>query len=488
MSIEKLSQKSKVALPVFTLIYLVIVCGGIYLFFKDWGYDDPFITFRYARNIASNAGFVYNSGERILSTTTPLYAIILTGAAVSGIKIPAAANLLSGLFIVLGALALWDLGRSWNSFGVRLTGLLLYPTFPLILSTISSETPIYLAFILGAFAFYARGRYNLTGLAAALATLLRPDGILVAGVLGAHFLVSRRQKIPWSALSLFLVVTGAWVIFAWSYFGSPLPVTLAAKQLQNSLEVSQDFAHGSIRVISWYSGNWHYRIEAALALPGLVWGILKNRLWLLLLGWTALYFLAYSILGVSSYFWYYAPLVPGFVAAIGLGVDGAIQIGTKFIGGSINNRSKILTVALTTTVCVIGIQQLVTLVEISKNIDPRMQIYRAVGEWLNNNTAPDATIGTLEVGIIGFFAEREMIDFAGLIQPDIAAQLRNAENYETAAFWAATHYQPDYLVLQDQIFPHLEADYVPRYCQPMRTFQKEQFGYSNDLVVYRCNG
>jgi hypothetical protein len=488
LSIEKLSLKSKIASPLFTSIYLVVVCGGIYLVFKYWGYDDPFITFRYARNLANNAGFVYNPGERILSTTTPLYTLILTGAAVSGLKIPAAASFLSGLFIALGGVALWDLGRSWNSFGVRWTGLLLYPTFPLILSTISSETPIYLAFILGAFAFYARGRYNLTGLTAALATLLRPDGILVACVLGAHFLVSRRQKIPWSALSLFVVATSAWVIFAWSYFGSPLPITLAAKQLQNSLEVSQDFAHGFIRVITWYSSNWHYLIEATLALLGLVWGLLKNRLWLLLFGWTALYFLAYSILGVSSYFWYYAPLVPGFVAAIGLGVDGTIQIGTKFLGGSNNNRSKILTITLTTIVCIIGIQQLVTLAEISKNIDPRMKIYRAVGEWLNNNTAPDATIGTLEVGIIGFFAEREMIDFAGLIQPDIAAQLRNAENYESAAFWAVTHYQPDYLVLQDQIFPHLEEDYIPKYCQPEKTFIKEQFDYSNDLVVYRCNG
>ena len=412
----------------------------------------------------------------------------MTGAAVSGLKIPAAANFLSGLCIALGGVALWYLGRSWNSFGVRWTGLLLYPTFPLLLSTISSETPIYLALILGAFAFYSRGRYNLTGLAAALATLLRPDGILVALVLGAHFLVSRHRKIPWSALFMFVVPVGAWVIFACFYFGSPLPVTLAAKQLQNSLDISQDFAHGFGRVITWYSSNWHYLIETALALLGLAWGILKNRLWLLLLGWTALYFLAYSLLGVTSYFWYYAPLVPGFVAAIGLGVDGAILIGTRLLVGPNNIRSKTLTYALSITVCILGIQQLATLIEISKNIDPRMQIYRSVGEWIDHNTAPDATIGTLEVGIIGFFAEREMIDFAGLIQPDIAAQLRNAENYESAALWAVTHYKPNYLVLHDQMFPQLDADYLPKHCQPEITFHKEQYSYSNDLVVYRCNG
>jgi hypothetical protein len=35
--------------------------------------DDAFITFRYARNIVHGVGFIYNAGERVLGTTTPLY-------------------------------------------------------------------------------------------------------------------------------------------------------------------------------------------------------------------------------------------------------------------------------------------------------------------------------------------------------------------------------------------------------------------------------
>ncbi len=487
MSAAKSINKFKNIPTYLVLSYSIVIGLIIVYYFVEWGYDDPYITFRYAKNIATNNGFVYNLGERVLSTTTPLYAIILSGIGLSGLNLPAAANLLSAIFIALGAIALCDLGHSWNSFGVRWTSLLLYPTFPLILSTISSETPIYLAFVLGAFAFYARGRYNLSGLSVALATLLRPDGILIACVLGIHFVFSKHRKIPWLAISLFVLTIGAWVAFAWLYFGSPLPVTLAAKQLQNSLDISQDFAQGLSRVVGWYSNNWHSLIEAAFALLGVVWGIVKNRIWLLLLGWTALYFVAYSILGVSSYFWYYAPLVPGFVVAIGLGVDGTIQIGANYLGGQYNVRTKVITIVLAITVCILGIQQIATLVELSKNIDPRMQIYRSVGEWINENTTPDATIGTLEVGIIGFFAERKMIDFAGLIQPDIAAQLRNAENYESAAYWAVNHYQPNYLILHDRVFPRLEANYIPKYCKPETTFHGEQYSYINDLVVYKCN-
>ena len=47
--------------------------------------DDSFITYRYARNILAGNGFVYNPGEKVLGTTTPLYtALMAAGAALSG--------------------------------------------------------------------------------------------------------------------------------------------------------------------------------------------------------------------------------------------------------------------------------------------------------------------------------------------------------------------------------------------------------------------
>ena len=39
--------------------------------------DDAYITFRYARNIADGLGFVYNPGQPVLGTTTPLYTMLL---------------------------------------------------------------------------------------------------------------------------------------------------------------------------------------------------------------------------------------------------------------------------------------------------------------------------------------------------------------------------------------------------------------------------
>src|SRR5260221_4694437 len=43
--------------------------------------EDFLITLRYAENIASGRGFVYNPGERVLGSTTPLYTLLLALAA-----------------------------------------------------------------------------------------------------------------------------------------------------------------------------------------------------------------------------------------------------------------------------------------------------------------------------------------------------------------------------------------------------------------------
>ena len=39
--------------------------------------DDSYITYRYARDILAGQGFVFNPGERVLGTTTPLYTALM---------------------------------------------------------------------------------------------------------------------------------------------------------------------------------------------------------------------------------------------------------------------------------------------------------------------------------------------------------------------------------------------------------------------------
>src|SRR5215211_293852 len=59
---------------------IALLGGAAFVFalaFDGFLPDDSYITYRYAHNLLTGRGFVYNPGEHVLSTTTPLYALIL---------------------------------------------------------------------------------------------------------------------------------------------------------------------------------------------------------------------------------------------------------------------------------------------------------------------------------------------------------------------------------------------------------------------------
>jgi hypothetical protein len=234
-----------------------------------------------------------------------------------------------------------------------------------------------------------------------------------------------------------------------------------------------------------------YRTEAILAVLGLAYLVWRARSFALILAWTILYFMAYSVLGVSRYFWYYAPLVPGFLVLVGLGVGGL----TEFINGlfAIKANSIVLSKTGSRYLLLAGILLLPFILvqswntgQMQNRVDPRVTVYRDIGDWLRLNTPASAVVGTLEVGVIGYYAQRPMIDFAGLIQPEIAVELTHSATYEDAALWAVTRYAPQYLVLHDGNFPRLEQGYTADRCQSVQHFIGVDYGYNQNMTIYTC--
>jgi uncharacterized membrane protein len=479
--------------------YLLLATVTLYALFQRRTYDDPFITYRYVENLRHGAGFVYNPGEHFQSTTTPLFTLLLALLSPVWGNLPRLANLIGVLSLAAGALLLWELAAAWKAPWAGWASLLLYPLFPLAITPLGSETPLYIAFCLGAFTAYVRKRYRLTAVCAALAVLTRPDGLMVGMILAADYAIRyfrEKREIPqWNVILLFVFILLPWFIFAWVYFGSPLPATLAVKQQQGAMAVSQRFAQGFLTILGWYK-SWRYGLEAVLALLGCGWMLWRARQWLLFLAWPVLYFAAFSILGVSRYFWYYTPLVPGFLVLSGLGLQAITGLRwvtppslKKYIPTCKAQRLKvpiqpahILAAVILAVLCLAQARSLPRL----RQPDTRYAIYRAAGEWLAAHTAADAAVGVLEVGILGYYARRPMVDFAGLLQPKVAAQLSVGANYEHAALWAVEYYQPQYLVLFPGDFPQLEQGYVAQRCLLTETFTGQQFGYGKDLAVFDC--
>jgi hypothetical protein len=45
--------------------------------------------------------------------------------------------------------------------------------------------------------------------------------------------------------------------------------------------------------------------------------------------------------------------------------------------------------------------------------------HMVVARWLRTNTPPDAAIATQDIGVLGYFADRRLIDMAGLTDPAV---------------------------------------------------------------------
>jgi len=414
-----------------------------------WGYDDPYITYRYAQNVLSGHGLVYNQGERILSTTAPLYAVLLAGLGGVWTDLPALSNAIGALATVLGAaaMALW----AWDRRGVAMVCALLLTWSPLLLTTLGAESCLYLAFTLAGFCAYYRSRLFLAACLLAVAAMLRPDAILAA--LAAAFVHLIRRRAPeWKPLLLYCALVGAFYAALWLYYGSPIPVTLAAKQKQGQMAISQSFAAGLVDTLWSYLRQPRYWPHALLAMVGALHAARKVGPWGLLLTWSAAYVVAIAALGVSRYPWYYAPLVPALVMLLAEGVA-AVAHAVRGLGLSRSVRGALVAVLVVGLWAPLLSDDLL----LTRREDTRLEAYLQVGRWLERNTPDSSTVGALEVGIIGYYSQRTMVDFAGLLQPDVAQQLAPEGTYQDSARWAIEHYRPDYVAVPEADFAGLTA-------------------------------
>ena len=245
--------------------------------------DDAYITFRYARNLVDGLGFVYNPGERVMGTTTPLYTLLMAGLSFifRTQNFPAIALWVNALADAVTCVLLVALGETLSGqrrVGVAAGSLYAVATFSVTFAVGGMETSIYVLLItLTALLYLGESRGALhprpaspaLGIAvsnhsyypfprwaatAALALLTRPDALIFLGPLwldfGIRSLLSIRNTQHASRFSfdkilkpalLFLIPLLPWLLFATFYFGTPVPHSIAAKSVTYQLRSEEGF-------------------------------------------------------------------------------------------------------------------------------------------------------------------------------------------------------------------------------------------------------
>lgn len=433
--------------------YVLLAMGcltllGLFAYLDRWGNDDPYITYRYAANLQKGVGLVYNEGQRVLSTTAPLYALLLAGLGVLAPDLPLLSNGVGAIAVLLSAWVLyrWAASRGENSVGLVAALLLTMSSY--LLRSLGAESSLYTLLILVGFYAYDRQRWSSAAVALALAAMVRPDGVVAAAAVVLIHLI-RRRPIAWKPLLLYVVLVGLWYAGLWIYYGSPIPVTLAAKQKQGEMDISQGFMAGYLAALRDLVRQPLWWLHGGAVLVGLGHVVAKKRHWLPLLGWTVLYLMAFTLLQVARYPWYFAPLAP---AGAVLAAEGTVHILRAVARFRVHPALQAAAMGLIIIAVVAPAAD--GALQAAWTPDPRLVVYRESGEWLRAHTAPDATVGALEVGIVGYYSQRPIVDFAGLIQPEVADQLGPSATYHDSATWAIQTYQPDYVLLQR---PHQRA-------------------------------
>src|SRR5439155_2990076 len=105
-----------------------------------------------ARHVAQGEGFVFNTGERVYGSTSPLWVLLLADAIAMGVDGLAASRLLGALGL-LASLLLWSrlVRRTLESSWLRMLSTLAWAGHAWMLrwSLSGMETPLAVALVLG---------------------------------------------------------------------------------------------------------------------------------------------------------------------------------------------------------------------------------------------------------------------------------------------------------------------------------------------------
>jgi len=250
--------------------------------------DDAYISFRYARNLSEGHGLVFNPGfERVEGYTNFLWVLILAAFNSLGAAPHVCAHYLTlALTAVLWLLVVWFAARSQapsdRAWLVIAPALFLASTRSFaVWSTSGLETRLFEVLIIGGvfrmmveFESHREEGHTRAPLAAvlfALATLTRPDGLLIsAGVfmVGAiHVLKSRSAEFKRFAagMGVYALIVGGHFAFRLSYYGEWLPNTFYAK-VGDTLRWRLGFTYLAAFALEYAAYLWIPMLAAAVHL------------------------------------------------------------------------------------------------------------------------------------------------------------------------------------------------------------------------------
>jgi len=417
-------------------------------------FEDAYITFRFARNLANNLGFVYNTGQPIYGSTTPLFVLLMAGwlrifphFVIFGASM---FGLLAGLASIMLAWKLLDDVRIEPSRVFPVIGVLILSDKLWMHDMGGMETPLVVCAMMASYWMLVRNKLVWSGVFAGILLWVRIDGVFwIAVLVLAAWVINRR--IPYPFLAATALVYLPWVIFAVITFGSPIPYTIVAKWQAYYGTGHLPFWPNFLTVMRWITpfslpnlSESGLMVAAVITLLFSFIGTLtcRRKSWLMVLPVFCLEeMLRLVLLGETYESRYFVPLYWTLMLLFGLGVGEVLCRLSRWF-----TRKKLIGISCLAVYGFISLFYSVRMAQLSKDAQYYMHELsrQKIGLWLDENTPESSTVFLEPLGYIGFYGDRFMVDQVGLVSPHVVA-LKKLDTDST--FGLITNLDTDYVVL-----------------------------------------
>lgn len=430
--------------------------------------DDAWIHQTYARNLAEYGQWAFYSGQWSGGSTAPLWSALLALGHMGLLDFYTWTYLLGGFFLWLLALTgEYTVRRFVTAYHPRLPWVGLFFAFEwhLVWATASGmETILHALIIILVLGFLLTGssRYVLLGLLVGIGVWVRPDGITLLGPLGLVILTTQanwRSRV--GVFSRVFVGFGTlfvlYLLFNFLVAGTPWPNTFYAKQAEYAILQQRPLFERILDIFVLPLVG-----AGVVLLPGVLWQSVqavraRNWAFLSVLAWFAGYLLMYAWrLPVTYQHGRY--IIPAMPVYFLLGICGYFSL---FQSNHAPSRYRWALQTTLTTSLVLLLMLFWGLGARTYGQDVAVIESEMVNtaQWVADNLAPDALLAAHDIGALGYFAPRPLVDLAGLITPEVIPFIRDQARLD--AYMRARGVV--YLMTFPNWYPALTAQYTRVY-------------------------
>jgi hypothetical protein len=310
---------------------------------------------------------------------------------------------------------------------------------PMIITSWGGEWLLAAAAMAAGYYFYRAERLTAAAVALSLAILFRSETVLGVVLVFADA-VLRRKPGAWRAIGVSAAIGLAWAIVAGLLIGQILPGTLGTKLAHGRSGLFEGFLRGFLRGgRQFLLADYRMFLIVLLAWHGALLAALKGGVWRLIGVWIAAHVIFFTAFGFPFYHWYLVPVAFGISVATGIGIAAVDLYVVALLKQRRLGRVAVVALILLMIGTMVHSEASSTRAWTSSKPDPREILYNNVGAWLANRTLEGSSVCYLEIGRIGYFSRRRLIDLMGLVTPEVADHVANQD-----LLWAVSHFKPDY--------------------------------------------